>query len=79
MAAELTIQIHDDLWPKLRLVGQIRFVDGNRANFDETIMYDNAYNKFEGVLHNMLRPLCENVINRRKNPAQFRSDETVPK
>lgn len=69
--AKLEIEIFDDLWPKLRLVGMIKFDNGQRTPFDEKVNYDQAYMKFEGTLHNMLRPLINNVIDRRKNPAQF--------
>lgn len=69
--AKLEIEIFDDLWPKLRLVGTIRHNNGQSTHFDEKVLYDQAYSKFEGTLHNMLRPLINNVIDRRKNPAQF--------
>lgn len=68
---ELHIQIFDDQWPKLRLVGTIKLVNGQSAHFDEKVLYDQAYNKFEGTCHNMLRKVVEAAINRRKNPAQF--------
>ena len=66
---ELTFRVYDDMWPKLRIVGEWRGPGGNRVIFEERAQYDVAYLKFEGALHNQLRPLIEAVIARRKNPS----------
>lgn len=62
---QLTFDVIDDCWPKLRVVAVVKLPDGRQLVFEDKVLYDQAYNKFENTLHNALRPLIEAVVKRR--------------
>ncbi len=62
---KLEVTIDDRLWPKLSMVAKRVNLDGSPVVLTQSILYDQAYNKFEGDLHNMLRPMVEQLIKRR--------------
>lgn len=63
---KLEVTIDDQQWPKLKMVGVRTALDGGKSTSTEIILHDQAYNKFEGELHNLLRPMVSELINRRK-------------
>jgi hypothetical protein len=61
----LEVVIDDQQWPKLKLVALRTDLNGQRTAVTKVILYDQAYNQFEGDLHNQLRPMVDQLINRR--------------
>lgn len=62
---KMTVTITDDKWPRLTMVVLRESNEGQVARTDH-FMYDGAYNVFEGILHDNLRKLVEEVIRKRK-------------
>lgn len=60
------VTINDDFWPQVSIV--IRGTDANGVPFTRTnkAKYDGAYSQFEGDLHNVLRPVLQSLIDKRK-------------
>lgn len=63
----VTFTIDDDLWPKLKIVGERMTDRGDRIAFIERAQYDLAYSQFENLVHNQLRPAVQQIIERRKS------------
>lgn len=63
---KLTVIIDDQKWPHLTMVCQIENLDGTKTGTTDRSQYDTAYSVFENVLHNRLRPMLDQLINRRK-------------
>jgi hypothetical protein len=61
----LEVAIDDVLWPKLKLVLIRTDLDGQKTSLVKQWIYDGAYNQFENDIHNHLRPMVEQLINRR--------------
>jgi hypothetical protein len=61
----LELSIDDAQWPKLKLIALRTDLNGQKTAVTKTILYDQAYNQFESDLHNQLRPMVEQLINRR--------------
>ena len=61
----LEVSIDDQQWPKLKLVVLRMDLNGQKTALTKTVLYDQAYNQFESDLHNQLRPMVEQLINRR--------------
>ena len=66
----LEVSIDDSLWPKLKFIAFRTDLNGQKTAVTKTILYDQAYNTFEGDLHNQLRPMVEQLINRRMAAAR---------
>lgn len=61
----LTFSIDDDQWPKLHIAGERTDSRGGRVAFGNKQQYDLAYTAFENDLHNQLRPLVAELIERK--------------
>lgn len=63
---KLEITIHDQLWPMVVITAQRESYANGRLVFQEKVQYDLAYGKAENMVHNQLKPMVEELINRRK-------------
>lgn len=63
---QITLTISDERWPILQAVGTRSSIGGAPSAVKEQQQYDLAYDKFEGTLHNLLRPAVEELIRRNK-------------
>lgn len=70
MLNRIQLTIDDTQWPKLHISGVRENTQGSKTVFDQKVFYDQAYLQFENVLHNQLRPLVEELIQRRKGSVQ---------
>jgi hypothetical protein len=61
----LSLSIDDQQWPKLHIAGERVDASGGRVAFDDKMQYDLAYTRFENTLHNQLRPLVQEIIERK--------------
>lgn len=61
----LSLSIDDQQWPKLHIAGERIDASGGRVAFDHKQQYDLAYGAFENTLHNQLRPLVNELIERK--------------
>lgn len=66
LRATLEVTINDEKWPKLTMITQSSKPGQGPSNSVDHALYDGAYNVFEGILHNKLRPLVEELINQRQ-------------
>jgi hypothetical protein len=66
----MNITITDDKWPKLTMVVNRETVTGDKFVSTDSYQYDLSYTNFEGILHNHLRPMVEELIKRRKRNQQ---------
>lgn len=61
----IEVSIDDVQWPKLKMVLVRTDLNGQKHALTKSWIYDGAYNQFENDLHNHLRPIVEQLINRR--------------
>jgi hypothetical protein len=66
MLTRITLAIDDQSWPKLHISGERVGATGNRTAFEQKVQYDQAYMQFENLVHNQLRPVVTEIIERRK-------------
>ena len=66
MTTSLEVTILDDKWPKLRIVCRRQTSTGETSVTTLEQLYDGAYVMFEAALHNHLRPMVDELIQRRK-------------
>lgn len=62
---KLTVVIDDQKWPKVRMVATREGITGQPTSTVSESTYDTAYTVFENVLHNHLRPMVQEVNDRR--------------
>lgn len=65
---KLEVTIDDSKWPKLTIVAVSQLASGPKTTKLDWL-YDTSYSQFENTLHNHLRPMVEEVVKRRLNPA----------
>jgi hypothetical protein len=78
MLVRLNLSIDDDQWPKLHIAGERMDSRGGRVAFDDRMQYDLAYTRFENTLHNQLRPLVAELIERKLGPQPPISTQDQP-
>lgn len=61
----LELSIDDTKWPKLKMTITRTDVNGVKTSVVKEFQYDLAYIQFEGEVHNKLRPMVDNLIQRR--------------
>lgn len=62
----MTITIDDSRWPKLRMILNREMMNQPPIVSIDDRQYDLAYDGFEGIIHNHLRPMVEELIQRKK-------------
>jgi len=64
--AKLEVEILTVNWPKLTIVAKATDDNGISKVLQNKVPYDQAYSQFENDLHNLLRPLVDTTIQKRK-------------
>jgi len=67
---QITLTLSDERWPILQAVGTRSSIVGAPSATKETQQYDLAYDKFENMLHNLLRPAIAEMVARNKGQLQ---------
>lgn len=63
---KLEIVVHDQQWPQVVITTTRESYGQGRVVTQDKVQYDLAYGKAEGMVHNQLKPMVEEIINRRK-------------
>jgi hypothetical protein len=63
----MEVVIDDTKWPKLKMVITRTSLNGTKTGIVKEWMYDGAYSQFENDLHNNLRPMVSELVDRRMN------------
>ena len=62
----LEVVLHDELWPQLTITVTRESFTSGKSFTQAKQQYDLAYGKAEEMVHNALRPLVQELINRHK-------------
>ena len=73
MTTTLEVTIWDDKWPKLRIVCRRQTTSGEATITQREILYDQSLAMFETHLTNHLRPMVQELIQKRKAQQLLRS------